>query len=117
LTAFLDEDLGAKLAQTGLVVRLTLTEPDSVLIVDMAQRRVHCGENPELQPAETLTMTAGTANAYWQGRVNLPFAMARGTVTVEGSIANVLRLSPLTKKLYPVYVNTLKSAGRHDLLV
>ncbi len=36
-----------------------------------------------------MSMTTETANAYWQGKVNLTFAMAKGTVKVEGSVTRL----------------------------
>lgn len=116
-TAFTDEEIGPKLAGTGIVVRFAFTEPDSVLVIDMARQQVHQGDAPGLNPSATMSMTTETANAYWQGKVNLPFAMARGRITVDGNVASLLRLAPLGKKLYPVYIENLRRDGRDDLLV
>lgn len=115
--AFADDELSPKLAATGLVVRFALTEPDCVLVIDMGGQQVHHGEAPELAPSATMSMKSETANAYWQGKVNLPFAMARGKITVDGNVASLLKLAPLSKKLFPVYIDALRGDGREDLLV
>jgi putative sterol carrier protein len=65
----------------------------------------------------TMSMTADTGNAYWQGKVNLPLAMAKKKIKVEGNVASLLKLAPLAKKLYPSYIERLKSDGRDDLIV
>jgi putative sterol carrier protein len=114
--AFCDDDLGPKLAATGLVVRFAFTEPDCVLVIDMGGRKVYQGDAPGLEPSATMSMKSETANAYWQGKVNLPFAMARGKITVDGNVASLLKLAPMSKKLYPVYIDSLRSDGREDLL-
>jgi hypothetical protein len=115
--AFADEEIGPKLVETGLVLRFRFTEPEAVLVIDMPGRRVHQGEVAGLAPSATMAMKGETANAYWQGKVNLPFAMARGRISVEGNVASLLKLAPLGKKLYPVYIDRLKHDDRADLLV
>lgn len=115
--AFADPEIGPKLAGTGVVLRVRCTEPDNVMLVDAAGRAVHNGEAEGLQPSATISMKGELANAYWQGKVNMPIAMARGKITVEGNVASLLRLAPVMKKLFPVYIENLRSAGRADLLV
>ena len=62
-------------------------------------------------------MTADIGNAYWQGKVNLPMAMAKRKVKVDGNVASLLKLAPLGKKLYAGYIQRLKDDGREDLIV
>lgn len=116
-SAFKDEEIGPKLVDTGLVLRFKFTEPESTLVIDMPHQQVLKGDGAGPGPSATMSMKGETANAYWQGKVNLPFAMARGKISVEGNVASLLKLAPLGKKLYPVYVDRLKSDGRTDLLV
>lgn len=114
--AFEDPELGPKLKATNLVWSNQCTEPDAVVTVDAANGKVYRGqEGPE--PLAVFVMTTETANGYWQGKVNLPFAMARGKVKVTGDVAKVLALAPLGKKLFPRYVEMLKADGRDDLVV
>lgn len=115
--AFKDAEIGPKLVGTGLVLKFSFTEPDSELVIDMAGRQVHRSDVEGLAPSATMSMKGETANAYWQGKVNLPFAMARGKISVDGNVASLLKIAPLGKKLYPVYVDRLKREGREDLLV
>ena len=114
--ALADPETGPKLVDTGLVLRMECTEPDSALTIDLPGKAVHQGTaGPE--PAATMVMTTETANAYWQGKVNLPFAMARGKVKVNGEMSKLLSLAPLSKKLFPIYVERLRADGRDDLVV
>lgn len=111
-----DEETGPKLAETGLVLKMQCTDPDGVLTIDLPNKKVHQGaEGPEADAA--MIMATETANAYWQGKVNLPFAMARGKIKVEGAMTKLLALAPLSKKLFPVYVERLRQDGRDDLIV
>ena len=116
-TAFKDAEIGPKLVETGLVLKFAFTDPDAALVIDMPEQQVHRGDAPGKEPSATMSMQCETGNAYWQGKVNLPFAMARGKIKVDGNVANLLKLAPLGKKLYPVYIETLRNDGRTDLLV
>jgi hypothetical protein len=115
-TAFDTDGIGDKLAATGIVLLVRSTDPASEFTVDMANRTVHPGEAGPPASA-SMTMSAETQNAYWQGKVNLPFAMARGQVKVTGNVAQLLKLAPLSRRLFPTYVERLKTDGRLDLVL
>lgn len=114
--AFADPEVGPQLRATGLALGLVLSEPDTVLVVDTATDTVGDGAAmPE--PSATMTMSADIASAYWQGKVSLPLAMARRQIKVQGSVAALLKLAPLSTKLMPAYAQRLEDDGRDDLLV
>lgn len=56
-------------------------------------------------------MDTDTANRFWQGKVNMTLAMAKGQVKAEGAIMKVLKLVPNTKFLYPSTSRTSKTPG------
>ncbi|MBB5166379.1 alkyl sulfatase C-terminal domain-containing protein [Mycobacterium sp. AZCC_0083] len=115
--AFDDPEIGPKLVDTGLVVAFDFSDPEAVVVVDMANKMVTNGGAGGPAPSATMTMTADTGNAYWQGKVNLPLAMAKKKVKVDGNVASLLKLAPLGKKLYGSYIQRLKEDGRDDLIV
>jgi SCP-2 sterol transfer family len=115
--AFDDPDIGPNLVDTGLVVAFDFTEPDAFVVIDMGNKAVREGLGGGQPPMATMSMTAETGNAYWQGRVNLPLAIAKQKIRIDGNVASLLRLAPLGKKLYPVYIERLKNDGRDDLIV
>ncbi|MGE0219850.1 SCP2 sterol-binding domain-containing protein [Mycolicibacterium sp.] len=115
--AFEDEEIGPKLVDTGLVIAFDFTDPEAVVVIDMAGKAVREGLEGGPAPTATMSMTADTGNGYWQGKVNLPLAMAKRKIKVDGDMAGLLKLAPLGKKLYPVYIDRLKNDGRDDLLV
>jgi putative sterol carrier protein len=114
--AFEDEDVGPKLRATGIVLQFSFSEPDAVVVVDTIRGIVTDGTD-DVAPTALMSTSADTGNAYWQGKVNLPLAMARGKIKVEGNVAGLLKLAPLAKKLYPRYVASLQRDGREDLIV
>ncbi|TWG89680.1 putative sterol carrier protein [Nocardioides sp. J9] len=113
---FDDPEIGPKMAATGIVVKFEFTEPDTDLVIDMGKQEI--GEGAGMAtPAATMRMTADVGSAYWQGKVNLPLAMARGKIKVDGNVASLLKLAPLGKKLFPKYIAALEADGRQDLVV
>lgn len=115
-TAFADPEIGPKLKDTGIVLKTVYSEPDSIVIIDAVNGEVHEG-SAETEATAEMVMTADTGNAYWQGKVNLPLAMAKSKIKVQGNVASLLKLAPLGKKLYPKYIESLQADGRDDLLV
>jgi hypothetical protein len=113
---FDDPELGPRLQATGIVVKFAFTEPETDLVVDMGKKEIGDGAGMA-EPAATMRMTADLGSAYWQGKVNLPLSMARGRIKVDGNVANLLKIAPMGKKLFPKYVETLRAAGRDDLIV
>ena len=111
-----DAVLGPKLVATGVRLKVVTTEPDATLILDLPQREIRLGATDEAADA-TMRMASELANRFWQGKVNLPVAMARGQVKVEGRVGALLKLVPSTKQLFPAYVDLVKGDGRDDLLV
>src|ERR1700686_5200662 len=83
--AFQDVEIGPKLTDTELVVAFDFTDPAAVVVIDMANKAVREGVAGGQPPIATMSMTADTGNAYWQGKVNLPLAMAKKKIKVDGN--------------------------------
>ncbi len=113
--ALRDATLGPKLRGTGVRLKVVTSEPDAGLLIDLPNDRVAL-VSADAPADATMRMTSDTANRFWQGKVNLPIAMARGQVKVEGKIGALLKLVPSTKQLFPAYAELLRSDGRDDLL-
>src|ERR1700682_6816785 len=79
-TAFEDPEIGPKLVDTGLVRAFDFTEPDAVVVIDMANKAVREGTAGGEPPTATMVMTADTGNAYWQGKGNMPPALATNKI-------------------------------------
>jgi hypothetical protein len=111
-----DEALVEKLRPSGVVLRITYTEPDAVLTVDMPNSQLYEGAGAGPEPNVELFMTADTGNRFWLGKVVLPVALAKGEVRAKGPVAKLLKVLPLAKGLFGPYREQLESAGRTDLL-
>ena len=112
---FDDPQIRAKLEASDLVLRMELSEPDVVLTVDMRTGGIAAGET-DLHPNMTLTLSADTANRFWQGKVGVPLALARGQIKIDGALPKLLALLPSAKTLNARYIARLESDGRSDLL-
>src|SRR5438132_1393794 len=77
--AFDDPEIGPKLKSTGIVLGFKFSDPETTLVVDTISATVGDGtDQPE--PTAVMAMTSELGSAYWQGKVNLPLAMARGKI-------------------------------------
>ena len=111
-----DPELVAKLQPTGIVLRITYTDPGAVLTVDMPGTELHTGAGNGPAPNIELFMSADTGNRFWLGKVVLPVAMAKGEVRAKGPVSKLLKLLPLAKRLFTPYREKLEADDRRDLL-
>ncbi|SNR60532.1 SCP-2 sterol transfer family protein [Haloechinothrix alba] len=112
-----DTDIGPRLMATGMTLRMNFSDPEAVITVDFPGQSILTGEDAIVDADAILSMSADTANGYWQGKVSLPLAMAKGKLTIGGSAAELLKLAPLAKDLHPVYISMLEENDRHDLII
>jgi alkyl sulfatase BDS1-like metallo-beta-lactamase superfamily hydrolase len=116
--AWADQELGARLSATGAVLLVTCTDPDSEVVLDMPNQKAYPSVTASpVAPNATLRMSTETANAFWQGKVNMTLAIAKGQVKAEGSVMKVLKLIPNVKHLFPIYIQGLRDDARADLVV
>lgn len=69
------------------------------------------------EPVITLRMDSDVANKYFQGRENIPMAVATGRIKVKGSVPKILELAPITKPVYAKYREWLEDEGPEHLLL
>lgn len=113
--AVADESIADQLAASGVVLQLTCTDPDIQVTVDMPNKKVITG-GCDLSPTVAMSMTSDMANQFWQGKLNLAVALAKGQVRAKGPVPKILKLVPVAKKLFPRYEESLRAEGRTDLL-
>ena len=67
----------------------------------------------------TLTLSADTANRFWQGKVGVPLAVARGQrLNSPGAMPKLLGLLPHAKtRNSRFYIETLTADGAHRTLL
>lgn len=103
---------------TGLVILIKQTDPEATILVDFPGKTVKTGADTEgAKSSVQLRMSSDNANRFWQGKLNFTLAMAQRKVKLDGKRSVALKLLPLTQPLFEEYKNTLKAAGREDLLL
>ncbi|PND54290.1 sterol carrier protein [Mycobacterium sp. ENV421] len=109
-----DPDIGPKLSASGVVLQINYTDPEAIVTVDLPNATVLAGAT-DITPDVELFMSADTGNRFWQGKVNLSLAMAKGEVRAKGPVQKVIKLVPTAKLLFPTYTAMLAADGRSDL--
>ncbi|MGD0276871.1 MAG: hypothetical protein ABSB79_12620, partial [Syntrophales bacterium] len=56
-------------------------------------------------------------NKFWQGKLNLIMAMTKGQVKSTGAVTKMLKVLPKIGPVYKMYAESLKEAGREDLVI
>lgn len=75
------------------------------------------GKGRDWPPAAVLELGADTANAFFQGRVNLPKALLTGEISItEGSAAVPLETLPILKAFYPLWAQRVRHEGWDHLV-
>jgi hypothetical protein len=97
-------------------LRISYTDPDAVITLDMPNSEIHEGAGNGPDPNVELFMTADTGNRFWLGKVILPVALAKGEVRAKGPVAKLLKVLPLAKGMFGPYRAHLQESGRTDLL-
>jgi len=110
-----DAEVVQKLGGTEITLKVITSDPESVLIIDTARQDAWEGSIDDEADA-TLRMSLEAASRFWQGELNLLAAITRGVVRVQGKKSAVVRALPVAIKLFPLYIQTVKDAGRDDLL-
>ena len=111
-----NEEILARMNGVEGTMKVITTDPDGVLIIDMATQQAREG-NPDEETDATLRMSTRAANLFWQGELNMLAAMSRGLVRVQGKKSLIVRVLPIATKLFPLYIQTVVEAGREELLV
>lgn len=118
-----DPEVGPKLREAGVVLRLNYTDPSlSVTVdataapVDGAHVAVLRGDAGGLVPQAELDMSADTAHRFWLGRLNPMMAMMKRDIVARGPIGLVMKLLPIVKPAHSIYPRLLAERGHGALL-
>jgi len=122
-----DPEIGPKLAASRTPQRFVFSDAGLILNVKYADSAlakkgdnlvwVWGDEKRTWEPVVTMTMTAAVANRYFQGRENIPLALARKIIVLEsGEMSKVLDLLPIVAPFHKKWVAKLKADGLTHLL-
>jgi hypothetical protein len=105
-----DPEMGPRLRDADVPQRFEFEDLD--LVFNVRAGRASGGEGNlhwewsdevDWQPKVRMTMSSETANRYFQGKENIPLALARRRIKTGGDIKAALALIPITKPIYERY--------------
>lgn len=109
----IDEHMGPRLRKARVPQRFIFPDMKLVLNVTISDdERAAAGQNLywvwgdkmcDWTPDVEMMMDSDVAVRYFQGKVNIPIAIARKQIMTKGKIAKSLRLIPLTKPVYKLF--------------
>jgi hypothetical protein len=116
-----DPDMGPKLRDADVPQRFEFEDVDLVVNI----RAARPGEEGNLvwiwsddvdwEPKVQMTMSAETANKYFQGKENVVMAIARRRIRTGGDVKAALSLMPITKPVFARYEALLRERYPHLL--
>jgi len=112
-------ELRGKFVESGASFRANYTDPDSAVSVDASQDPPVVKVGAAAKAAEVdvaLFMTADDGHKFWMGDLNIPMAMARRKVKIEGSVGTLLKMLPAMQPAFSMYPDYLAQQGMADKL-
>jgi hypothetical protein len=114
-----DPEMGPELRDADVPQRFEFGDLDLVVNI----RAARPGEEGELhwewsddvdwEPKVRMTMSSEVANKYFQGRENIPIAIARRRIKTGGDVKAALKLIPISKPIYQHYRDMVEADYPH----
>jgi SCP-2 sterol transfer family len=118
-----DPEMGPKLRDANTPQRFDFPDVDMVVNIGSAAQDAedeHClvwdwSDDVDWQPEVRMTMNSDVANRYFQGKENIPMAIARRRIKTSGNVKKALALLPVTKPVFAQYRAMLEANYPHLL--
>ena len=114
-----DPDMGPKLRDADTPQRFEFTDFDAVVNIRAARPdedgNLHWewSDDVDWEPRVRMEMSSEVANRYFQGKENVPMAVARRRIKTSGDLKAALALIPITKPIYAQYRDYLEREKPH----
>lgn len=115
----LHPELRGKFVEAGSAFRANYSDPDSAVSIDASVDPpvVRTGDSARAARVDVqLFMSADDGHRFWLGDLNIPMAMARRKVRIEGSVGTLLKLLPAMQPAFGMYKDFLIAGGMSDKL-
>jgi len=114
-----DPDMGPKLRDARVPQRFEFPDQDAVVNItyddsggDQNLQWVW-SDDVDWKPQVEMTMDSDVANKYFQGKENVPMALARRRIKSSGDVKAALKLMPITKPVFDQYRSMLEREYPH----
>jgi hypothetical protein len=114
-----DPEMGPRLREADVPMRYEFTDLDLVANIragragEDANLHWQWTDDVEWEPKVQMTMSSETANRYFQGKENVPLALARRRIKAGGDVKAALSLIPITKPIYARYRSLVEDEYPH----
>src|SRR5919108_4624757 len=114
-----DPDMGPKLRDADVPQRFEFADMDLVVNIRAAREgedgNLHWewSDDVDWEPKVRMAMSSETANRYFQGKENVPMALARRRIKAGGDVKAALSLIPVTKPIYARYASLVAAEYPH----
>jgi hypothetical protein len=117
-----DPEMGPKLRDAQVPQRFEFPDQDAVVNITFADSggeqnlRWIWSDDVDWDPRVQMTMDSEVANKYFQGKENVPIALARRRIKSAGDMKAALQLIPITKPVFAKYRELLEREYPHLLV-
>jgi hypothetical protein len=117
-----DPEMGPKLRDADTPQRFEFSDFDAVVNIRAARDgedgNLHWewSDDVDWDSKVQMTMSSEVANRYFQGKENVPMAVARRRIKTGGDMKAALALIPITKPIYKQYRAYLEAEKEHLLV-
>jgi hypothetical protein len=117
-----DPEMGPKLRDAQVPQRFEFPDQDAVVNITFAESggnqnlRWIWSDDVDWDPRVQMTMDSEVANKYFQGKENVPIALARRRIKSAGDMKAALQLIPITKPVFAKYRELLECEYPHLLV-
>ena len=114
-----DSEMGPKLRDADTPQRFEFEDLDLVVNIragtDAEAANLHWEwtDDVDWRPKVQMKMSSEVANKYFQGKENVPMAIARRRIKSSGDIKAALKLIPITKPVFAKYRDMLEREYPH----
>lgn len=115
----LHPELRPKFVEAGASFRVNHTDPDAAISIDASVDPpvVKTGDASRAEQVDVqLFMSTDDGHKFWLGDLNIPMAVARRKVKIEGSVGTLLKLLPAMQPAFGMYKDFLTEQGMADKL-
>lgn len=112
-------DLRAKFVGADTAFRASYSDPEAALVIDTRSDPpvVKTGESARAADVEVeLVMSSDDGHKFWLGNLNIPMAIARRKVKINGPAPKLLKLLPAMQPAFAMYRDFLVVEGHSDKL-
>ena len=114
-----DAEMGPKLRDARVPQRFEFPDQEAVVNITYDDSggdqnlRWKWSDAVDWEPKVEMTMSSEVANKYFQGKENVPMAIARRRIKSSGDIKAALKLIPITKPVFAKYREMLEREYPH----